>query len=52
MGKMVRLTEDILKVINLTQTNYYHETTAFGAHPMEEVSVSNPIPSMEGIKKK
>ena len=49
---MDRIAEDVLKMINLTQTNYYHETTAFGAHSMEEVSVSNPIPGMEGIKKK
>ena len=52
IGKIDRISKDVLKKINFTQSNHYHETTAFGAQRMEEVSVSNPIPSMERKKKK
>ena len=52
MGKIDRIVEDVLIVIDLTQNNHYHKTTTFGSQPMEEVLVSNPIPSMEGKKNK
>ena len=52
MEKMDRILKDPSKVINLPQSNQFYVPTVFGAHPMEEVSVSKPSPGMEGMGNK
>ena len=58
MRKEDMITEDVLKMVNLTQCSHYQETRkvrkmeeVYVSNPMEEISISNPTPGMEGNKK-
>ena len=52
------IAKDVLKMVNMTQCSHYQETRkvrkmekVYVSKPMEEVSISNPTPGMEGNKK-
>ena len=51
LGKVDRIVEFVQKMVNMTQRIHCQETIANGMHPMEEISVSNPVLGMDAKNK-